>query len=627
MQKLDGKTFNVVMDNIDKLKELFPEVVTENKIDMDKLRIVLGEHVEKEKERYEFTWNGKTEAIQLSQKQTTGTLLPCKEESVNWETAQNLYIEGDNLEVLRLLQTSYRNKVKVIYVDPPYNTGRDFVYKDNFHDNIKSYTERLEENMKSNAETNGRYHTDWLNMMYPRLKIARSLLADDGILFISIDDHEVDNLKKLCNEIFGENNFVALLPTIMNLKGNNDQFGFSGTHEYTLVYVKNIEKIEDFYGLPLSEEDQKEYLLKDEKGFYKKGATLMRTGEAGAREKRPKGYYPVYVSSDYTRMSVEKMKTDDLVVYPKTKNGKEMSWRRSKENLANTINEFIITPTKDGVAFNKKQRLDEDMVNGKKAKTLFYKPSYSSGNGTNEIRDLLGGRYFDNPKPVELLKDFIRIAAREGIILDFFSGSATAAQATMELNAVDKGKRRFIMVQLPEMTDKSSEAYKAGYKNICDIAKERIRRAGKKIVEEHQASNGNDSLDIGFKVFKLSNTNLKEWNEESLDLEKELLDIVEPIKAGRTQEDVVYEILLKYGIDLNVPIDITNIAGKTVYSVGMGYLLICLDYELTLEQIEEMAKRNPARIVFYDEGFKDDTVRTNAQQILKRYGVDDIRVI
>jgi adenine-specific DNA-methyltransferase len=326
-------------------------------------------------------------------------------------------------------------------------------------------------------------------------------------------------------------------------------------------------------------------------------------------------------------MSVEKMNADDVVVFPKTKTGKEMSWRRSKENLANTINEFIITPTKEGVSFNKKQRLEEDMLTGKKAKTLFYKPSYSSGNGTNEIRDLLGGRYFDNPKPVELIKDFIAIASREGIILDFFSGSATAAQAVMELNARDQGNRRYIMVQLPEETDISSEASKAGYKNICEIAKDRIRKAGERIVEQYQSSPGIESLDIGFKVFKLADTNLKEWDEETIDIEKELLDLVEPLKEGRTQEDVVYEILLKYGIDLIVPIEVKQIASKTVYSVGNGHLLICLDQEVSIEQIEEMAKFQPARIVFYDEGFKNDTVRTNAQQILKRFGVKDIRVI
>ena len=336
-------------------------------------------------------------------------------------------------------------------------------------------------------------------MIYPRLKLARDLLSDDGVIFISIDDNEVENLKKICDEIFGECNFVAQLTTVMNLKGNNDEFGFAGTHEYSLVYMKDKDSVFDLNGVPLTEEDKKEYTLSDEKGKFKKGATLMRTGEAGAREKRPKGYYPIYVSKDLKSLNITRQASDDYEVYPKTVDGKEMSWRRSPEFLLKTKDEFIITKTNNGISFNKKQRLEDDIRRGKKAKTLFYKPEYSSGNGTSLIKELFNGRLFDNPKPLTLIKDMLSIGSSNNvdmdddtslisseespIILDFFSGSATTAHAVMQLNAEDGGKRKFIMVQLPEMTDEKSEAYKAGYKNICEIGKERIRRAGRKIAE------------------------------------------------------------------------------------------------------------------------------------------------
>ena len=410
-----------------------------------------------------------------------------KDESKNFNTTENLYIEGDNLEALKLLQKDYKNKIKMIYIDPPYNTEKKFIYNDTFRNKRKKECR----------------HSGWLNMMYPRLKLARNLLREDGIIFVSIDDYEVNNLKKLCDEIFGEENFTALLPTIMNLKGNNDEFGFSGTHEYTIVYMRNKSSVDTLYGLPLQDEDKKEYNLRDENGYYKKGATLMRTGEAGAREKRPKGYYPIFVANDYSYMDVVKRNESDYIVYPKTKDGKEMSWRRSPETLRSSLDEFIITPTKDGIAFNKKQRLDNDMRFGKKPKTLFYKPEYSSGNGTSLVKNLLGDRIFDNPKPVSLIKDFCSIGSKEGIILDFFSGSGTTAQAVMELNSEDNCNRKYIMIQIPELLNEKSIASKKGYKNICEIGKERIRRAGDKIKEENKDKEGIENLDIGFKVIKI----------------------------------------------------------------------------------------------------------------------------
>ncbi|MEI3336834.1 MAG: site-specific DNA-methyltransferase [Clostridium sp.] len=639
IEKINGESLDIVKENVKKLKEIFPEVFCEDKIDFKRLEEVLGEYTDDSDERYRFEWHGKSQAIKLSQTPSKGTLRPCKEESKNWDTTENLYIEGDNLEVLKLLQKSYQGKIKMIYIDPPYNTGNDFIYPDDYSDNLENYLkitgQKDEEGnrISTNSETSGSYHTKWLNMMCPRLKLAKNLLRKDGIIFVSIDDYEVNNLKKLCDEIFGEENFTALLPTIMNLKGNNDEFGFSGTHEYTVVYMKNKSSVDSLYGLPLQDEDKKEYNLKDENGYYKKGATLMRTGEAGAREKRPKGYYPIFVANDYSYMDVVKRNESDYIVYPKTKDGKEMSWRRSLETLSNSLDEFIITSTKDGISFNKKQRLDDDIRFGKKPKTLFYKPEYSSGNGTSLVKNLLSDRIFDNPKPITLIKDFCSIGSKEGIILDFFSGSSTTAHAVMQLNSEDNGKRKFIMVQLPEKCDENSEAYKVGYKNICEIGKERIRRAGDKIVEENKDKEGIEDLDIGFKVFKLDTSNIKPWNPDYDNLEMTLEDSVDNFVPGRTEEDILYEIMLKYGIDLTYPVDVKEICGKKLFSVGFGALIVCLDSDITLEVVNEIIKYknelNPktCRVVFRDNGFKTDSVKTNAIEILHRNNIKEIMSI
>lgn len=609
MQKLEGKTFNVVQDNIEKLKELFPEILVENKIDIDKLRLALGDDVEKEKERYEFTWNGKTEAIQLAQKQTTGTLRTKKEESLNWDTTQNIYIEGDNLEVLRTLQNSYRNKVKMIYIDPPYNTGNDFIYKDDFFDNIKNFKEKNDESFKSNPETNGRYHTDWLNMIYPRLKIAKNLLADDGVIFISIDDNEVHNLRKICDEIFGDINFVAeIVWQKVHTRKNSARY-FSDSHEYILCYAKN--KLIDI----------------NDKGWKRNLIPREQTDAYKNPDNDPKGPWKLdaitahnYYSADY------KIKKPNGVVLSRPQ---DRYWSLSEENWLKKIEENAVV-WGAGASYPMVKRYLSEVQNGLVPITLFDREFAGDSTLANkELKNLFNaGAIFPYPKPTRLIKRLLQIGSNPGdIIMDFFSGSAVTAQAVMESNIEDQGDRRFILVQIPEKADEDSEAYKAGFKNICEIGKERIRLAGKRILETNKEADGIEKLDVGFKVFKLDETNLKNWDEESMNLEKDLIDLVEPIKEDRSQEDVVYEILLKYGIDVTMPIEEVEINGKNIYSVGQDYLLICLERELTLEHIEEMAKLNPARVVFYDEGFKNDTVRTNAQQILKRYGVEDIRVI
>ncbi len=614
IDKLDGQSLDVVKENVEKLKELFPSIVKEDKIDFDELELLLGENINRSNEQYSFTWNGKTEATKLAQKRSTGTLKPCKEESKDWDNTQNLYIEGDNLEVLRLLQASYNGRIKMIYIDPPYNTGHDFVYKDNFEDNIKNYKEQTGQAQKSNADTDGRYHTNWLNMMYPRLKLARNLLTDDGVIFISIDDNESDNLKKICNDIFGELNFIAQLPTVMNLKGNNDEYAFAGTHEYTFVYSKNFKR-PIFNNLRIKDKSKiQDEWNQDEYGYYKLG-TLKGGGENGARELRPNLFYPIYLSPNGS-FSLVKDKEHNYEILP-ISNGKEMTWRWSKEKLLNEPFNISVAFEDGEFTINRKIRPDNN-IPSIKPKTLFYKESYSSGNGVKIIKELLGGRIFNYSKPVDLLKDFLEIGTnRDDTILDFFSGSATTAHAVMQLNAEDGGNRKFIMVQLPEKTEENSEAYKAGYKNICEIGKERIRRAGEKIKQ----GNPDKQLDIGFKVFKLDSSNLIKWDNtptKDVDAIKDRIQSsIDYLKDDRTELDLVYEVMLKYGIDLSYPIKQTENKKAYIVEAPEYKLLVCTQPNLTLENIESFANESVGTYLFADRCFNTDNLLINTEEILK----------
>ena len=593
-------------------------------VDFKVLRQLLGDNaVEDAPEAYTFNWVGKQAARAEVLRPTNKTLRPVKEDSVDWDNTQNLYIEGDNLEVLKLLQKSYLGKVKMIYIDPPYNTGNDFVYHDDFartqqeEDLFAGNVDESGNRYIKNTESNGRYHSDWCSMIYSRLMVARSLLTEDGVIFISIDDNEQRNLKNLCDEVFGSSNFIAQLTTVMNLKGNNDQFGFAGTHEYTLVYAKNLSSIDELNGISLTQEDFEEYTEKDSVGKYKIGATLMRTGEAGARSKRPKGYYPIYVSADCKSFDIVKHLDSDIVVFPKTKEGIEMSWRRSPDNLHETRNEFIIKKNANGISFYKKQRLEDDMRRGKKPKTLFYKPEYSSGNGTSIMKTLFGGRIFDNPKPVSLIQDFIKIGTTtSSVILDFFSGSATTAHAVMQLNAEDGGNRKFIMVQLPEETAEDSEAYKAGYKNICEIGKERIRRAGKKIKEEHSEAK---DLDTGFRVFRVDESNFedvertpKEYNQDQLEL------FLNNVKSDRTDLDLLFGCMLNWGVQLDYPMTSEEVDGKTIYTVNDGDLVACFAENVTDNVVKAMADKQPLRVIFRDSCFEKDADKINIYETFKQ---------
>ena len=634
---LTGKTPDIGEENIKKLMTIFPEVVTEGKVDFEKLKQVLGEYVDDSNERYNFTWNGKGRALRLSQTPSLGTLRPCKEESKNWDTTQNLYIEGDNLEVLKLLQKSYYGKIKMIYIDPPYNTGKDFVYKDDYHDSLENYkriTGQVDSNGKAistNAETSGRYHTDWLNMMYPRLRLARNLLSDDGAIFISIDDNEVHNLRKICDEVFGEDNFIAQFPWQSRQSIQNDT-DISTSHEYVIAYAKvrrkenrrlkeiNIDtwfKDKSFACLPLElDKSRFDNPDNDPRGLWK-------ADPFDAPNIRPNLTYAIINPN-----------TGEEYWPPRGR-----CWRTDENTYKKLLEDNRIVFGKTGesrpqlkVFYEEKKMfgsVDNTWWTGEKCGT--------STQGTKELMQLFGGfAPFDTPKPTQLIKKILKLVSLpngDDIVLDFFSGSATTAHAVMQLNAEDEGNRKFIMVQLPEPTDENSEAYKASYKNISEIGKERIRRAGEKIKAEYKDKENIENLDIGFKVFKLDTSNIRKWQPDYDNLEQSLLEYVDNYVEGRTELDVVYEIMLKYGLDLTYPIDEFTIAGKKVYSIGYGMLMICLDDEITtdvargiLAQVKELSPES-SRVVFKDNGFKSDSNKTNIKEILKSGGIDEFITI
>ncbi len=511
---LDGKTPDIAEENIGKLKQLFPEVFTEGKIDFGKLGQVLGEYVEDSNERYNFTWNGKGRALRLSQTPSLGTLRPCKEESKDWDTTQNLYIEGDNLEVLKLLQKSYYGKVKMVYIDPPYNTGKDFVYKDDFHDSLENYkkiTGQIDNDGKAistNAETSGRYHTDWLNMMYPRLRLARNLITDDGVIFISIDDNEVANLKKICNEVFGEDNYVADVIMRSNPRGSQEPFGISREHEYLVCYAKSPQGIYSIVGQKRDDDDS-EFNFTLENGKKARLLGLRKRGGDWRRSDRPNMFYPLYVNPNDNSVSVDKTETHFIEVLPLRPDGEESRWTwgidTAKERISDLYGKEII---RNGERTFDIYRIDplespDGSIKREKLKSVWLDKELNYQSARQYLRELFGSsEIFDFPKPPEMIiKLLSSLNTNDGIILDFFSGSATTAHAVMQLNAEDGGNRKYIMVQLPETTDEKSDAYKAGYTTICEIGKERIRRAGEKIKEEKGLEALN--LDVGFKVLKL----------------------------------------------------------------------------------------------------------------------------
>tara|TARA_R100001369_G_scaffold83550_2_gene115839 strand:- start:512 stop:2386 length:1875 start_codon:yes stop_codon:yes gene_type:complete len=610
----EAKSLDITQQNIEQLRQIFPDVFSENKIDFEALKAVLGEEVDDSAERYNFTWNGKTKARQIAQTPSTGTLRPSKEESVNWDTTENLFIEGDNLEVLKLLQKSYHRQVKTIYIDPPYNTGKDFVYKDNFRDNIQNYLEQTNQvdeqgkQLSTNSDTSGRYHSDWLNMMYPRLKLARNLLRDDGLVFISIDENEYENLKKCCDEIFGEDNFLGTIIWKNKFGSGAKNTGFITVHEYIICYSKEV-----IYNITseLSESELKKHSRVDEK-YDVRGGYRIQPLMTKSMDDRPNLVYPIVYNGK--------------TIMP----DKQWVWSEERMKKAITDNNVDFLEKADGsIAVNSKQYLKDEHGKERRGKpTTFFDKVYTQ-NGTKELADLFGKKVFDFNKPVDLVKYFLSLQVNdidskmhEDIILDFFAGSGTTAQSVIELNKKDGGNRRYIMVQLPEKTTEKSSARKNNYDDICAIAKDRIQKAEYKL-----------DVKVGYKVFKLDETNIRTWDADFDNLEQVLQQATESIKTDRSNEDVLYEILLKYGIELTVPIETEVINSKQVFVIGAGALIVCLDDGITSEVVEGIAKLKhkldpeTTQVVFKDAGFADSNEKTNAIQILKQAGIDDVKSI
>lgn len=614
MDKMDGMTMNIEQENVEKLKEVFPEVFADGKVDFDKLQGLLGNYIADDKEKYSFSWKGKADSLRLAQKRSTGTLRPCKEESKNWDTTENLYIEGDNLEVLKLLQSSYLNSIKMIYIDPPYNTGNDFVYTDDFADGIAHYKEVTGQATKSNPETAGRYHTNWLNMMYPRLKLARNLLTDDGVIFISIDDNEQANLKKLCDEVLGEDNFVAIIPWRKRTAKSDVPFGVSQDYEWILIYAKSQE-----FSAAIEGGTRKYFETPDFPGRPWRIHDLTTQRNASERP-----------NSNFTMINPKTGKA-----YPANPN---RTWAVTEDTFEGYYNQGKIVFPDDYDFLNISQpafRYFKDDDEKKAGESFGYiavstnlpKEIGMTKEGTADINELFDKKVFGFPKPVALLKYLISITTKfdkDAIVLDFFSGSATTAHAVMQLNAEDGGKRKFICVQLPEKTDEQSEAYKAGYKTICEIGKERIRRAGEKIKEENKDKEGIENLDIGFKVFKLDSSNLVKWDNTPTTDEEEVKTRIQDslfyLVEGREDLDLVYEIMLKYGLSLTLPVEERKFDGVTAYIINHPdyKVLICLQPNITLSAVEEMDKETIGTYIFADRCFADANILSNTEEILKK---------
>jgi adenine-specific DNA-methyltransferase len=626
----ETKSPDIVAGNIEQLKMLFPEAFTEGKVDFEVLKQVLGGSVDEREEKYGLNWHGKRRARQLALTPSTGTLRPCPLDSVDWDTTQNLMIEGDNLEVLKLFQKSYAGKVKLIFIDPPYNTGKDFVYPDNFQDNIKNYLEltgQVDGNgnkISSNTEASGRFHTDWLNMMYPRLKLARNLLRDDGMIFISIDDTEVCNLRRIMDDIFGEDHCVAQLIWKNKYNAGALTKGFSSIHEYVLAYSKG-----DILNItaPLGEEEIAQYKGRDSK-FPIRGGFVTQPLATSSKDPRPNLRYPITING--------------REIWPE----KQWIWSKDRVEAAIANDEVVVNEGNGKLGVRVKQYLKDERGEIREMKPLSIMIGPFNQEGSKETEQLLGDGVFSFPKPVGLVRRLLSLTInnekdRDALILDFFSGSGTTGQAVMEQNSQDRGRRRYILVQLPEPLDSESndQAVAAKFcdelhkpRNIAELTKERLRRAGKKIREENPMFAG----DLGFRVFKLASSNIQAWEPNRENLAESLEASVEHLKTDRTEQDILFELLLKLGLDLTVPIEQKIIAGKTVHNIGAGTLLVCLAEQIAAADVEPLAlgivawhkplaTAGETSVVFRDSAFADDVAKTNLTAILQQHELENVR--
>ena len=630
LNEMSGKTLDIEKQNIEKLKELFPEIVTEDKIDFDKFRVIFGDEIETSSERYSFTWNGKSESIKLTQQPSTGTLRPDKDKSKDWETTENLYIEGDNLEVLKLLQKSYSNKIKLIYMDPPYNTGTDIIYPNDFSSDLEEYLKFTNQKdneglaFMTNTESNGRYHTEWVDMMYARISLSKNLLTDNGALVLSIDHNELANLIKISDEIFGENNRIAIITVVHKPEGRNQARYFGPSNEFLLVYAKNQPKF-DLRNVAVDEDEIKKYNKKDEKGLYRlKNFIRLSDGKYATRESKPNFWYPLYVDKNTKEVSVEEL-NNSVQVYPITESGIERTWKTTKETANNRINKGDIVATEINGKYTIYEKLRENQV----FKTHWINKKYHAYHyGTKVLDDLLGFKSFDFPKSLYLMKDIVKMFTEQNdIILDLFSGSATTAHATLLQNVEDGMDRKFILTQIPESITDDNPSYKEGFRKITDIGQKRIDLAGKQILNEKPDLN--KQLDTGFKVYKLDSSNIKKWNVDSNDIESSLFAMENNFVEGRSRTDIVYEVLLKLGLNLNTSFEEITIEGSTIYDVALGNVYIVLGDSITKEAANYLAEKqkeyeneNPSA-VFNDNGFKNDNEKLNVIEILKNNGFNE----
>ncbi len=616
MEKLKMHTPDMTQDNIARIRDLFPSCVMETKdaqgniklaVDFDQLRQELSNQIiDGPQERYHLNWPGKREALLTANAPIAKTLRPARDESVDFDTTKNLFIEGDNLEALKLLQETYLGKIKMIYIDPPYNTGNDFIYEDDFAEDTTEFLRRSNQKdeagnrLITNTDANGRFHSDWLSMFYTRVKLARSFLKDDGFLFVSVDDVEVANARKVCDEIFGEGNFLECLIWKKKYGGGAKTKYYVGLHEYILCYCKEKSCIENIE-IPYGEENRKYYKYTDEK----------------VNVRGPYRLQPLNTNSNDLRENlIFAIEIDGEEIWP------ESQWQWSRERVKKALDdkEIVVSATNEKKSVNFKQYLRDEDGEERKAKPFSIIEDIYTQHGTKEIKDLFGnGKTFSFPKPSSLLLEIQKIfVENDYIVMDFFAGSSSTADAVMQLNAKDAGNRKFIMVQIPEACDQKSEAYKTGFKNISDLSKERIRRAGKKILEGvcHEGW----SKDIGFRVLKIDTSNMADiYYVPDAVKQSDLLKSVENIKQGRNDpEDLLFQVLLDWGVDLALPIRKEKIQGKNVFFVDENALVACFDTGVNEDLVKELAGRKPLRVVFRDNGFESDAVKINVDQIFKQ---------
>jgi len=653
MEKFNENGFCIEKDNFEKIKKLFPQCIVDGKIDFEMLKTTLGEYVENDNEKYSFDWIGKNMAIRNAQSSSKGTLIACKEKSKFFDSTNNIYIEGDNLEALKILSKTYHKKVKMIYIDPPYNTGHDFVYKDDFVDSIGNYLEVSSQKNKTNADTSGRYHTDWLNMMYSRLMVCKSFLTDDGVIFLSIDDNEQANLKKICDEIFGADNFITSL--IWSAGRKNDSKYISVSHEYILCYVNSLSTLTE-RGILWREKKKglDDIYSKYDELCKKYGSNYqIISNELKKWFKSLGDDNPAKAHSHYSLVDDKGIFFADNaswpggggpkyeVLHPITKKPVKIPSRgwiySSPERMQEMIDagKVYFGPDETYVPCIKSYLKDREFST---PYSVFYKDGRAA---TKRLRDLLGGMYFQNPKDEDIIKSLINLTLsnNDSIIMDFFSGSATTAQAVMQINAEDGGDRKFILVQLPELLDEKDDAFNDGYKTICDLGEERIKRAGEKIKADLIEKRNNaglladtlpipEKLDIGFKVFRLDSTNIVQWDGTNKIDSDSLFNLNKVIKDGRNPEDVAYEIMLKYGI-FDKQLEKITINNKTIFSVDNSSMIIILETIFEEADIKELIRLSPSVVVFDENCFAgDDNLKQNTEYTLKHYlGDDEIKVL